>query len=353
MADINITATELLKQKSFIGLVIDKVNSTLDDEVQFTKWFGFAPTRARDWKSGYTKVSSVRAGSVIDKYSNNPIEEREAFVENYISVISMGDDLQKRMDLIEEINDILDQADSMDEAVKQAVDVVFDDYRKVVLMPYKRMDAVVGQFLTDAQAVIDMTTNPEGVQVPASSLKIPFLKEEVTKANQAKFLSWLKDFLAKNSLEGGRLIMNATTFLNVMSSSDEFKGAYTALLPNAEFLVTGGLITNEMANKVFASLGLPLVEIVDNYVNYGDKRVKMIGDNSIAVVPLGELGKIRYYDASKKITPTADVDIQLLQGKHVVKTKYTEEGIVIGYNAEWIPEFLTIPQIAILKLKEK
>ena len=353
MADFKVTAIELLKTRSFVSLVIDKVSATINDEIQFTKWFSFAPTRARDWKSGYSKVSTVRAGSVIDKYANNPIQERELFVENYISVISMGDDLQKRMDLIETISDIIEQADSYEEITRQAVDVIFDDYKKVVLMPYMRMDAVVGQFLTSGQALIGSTTNPDGISINEDSLKIPFLKQDVTKANQAKFLTWLKDFLFKNSLEGGKLVMNATTFFNVMAGSDEFKGAYTALLPNAEFLVTGGLITNEMANKVFSSLGLPQVEIVDKYVNFGESKTKMIGDNAIAVVPDGELGKIRYYDASKKITPTADVDVQILQGKHVVKTKYTEEGIILGYNAEWIPEFTTIPEIAILSLKEK
>ena len=351
--DKGLTLKGLFTSEEILGAVIDRLEAEQKDNIIWKNFLSFRPTRSRAWTVKYGAETGVSVGSVIDRNAKKPLRSRKPVGSGYLEVLNMGDRWQLDNDNLEDLAHLIkdfNQAQPSERGVyiDRIVDIIIRDYKEAYLAPHKRMDLMVGQFLSTGQSIVDRKNNPKGVEL--KDLKLPVKTFMAKKEDQEKFMEYVLTLIKKENLQAEVMMMNRSTFAKVASTSKEFQNTYKALMGTAEFTVNAGLISEDMANQVFSVLGLPRLILMEEYVTVNDERVNIFEDDRIALLPSLNLGDMRHYKTLESDDHVPNYVYQDLEGDHLIGSLRDENGRMVEYTAAWLPEFYNPTKHAVIKL---
>lgn len=353
MADFKLTLDSLFGQPEIMNAVINRIETLEQDKILWKDFLDFESTDSRVWKVAYAAEYGVEVGSIIDRNAKKPLRERKAEGVGYLEVMTMGDRWQLNNDILDKLaGKVADfnRASTQDKGViiDEIVALIIDDYREAYLAPNKRSDLLLGQLLSQGQGIVDRKTNPNGVVI--KDLKLPVTEFTASAEDQKNFMQYVLGLIEKSDIASDIMMMNRATFSKITAGNEEFKDAYKALMGSSEFAVKGGLITEAMANQVFNLLGVPQVKIMNDTVKVNGKKEKVFADDAIALLPVGKLGKMKYYTPLEAKDPIPTLVYNKLAGDHVISSERNKEGRFVEYSAEWLPEFTNPTLHGLIKL---
>lgn len=354
-----LTLEKLLNDPDIIRAVIDRTIAVENDRIYWRDYLDFEQTPGRTFKTYIGNVTRVVMGSVIDRNSNKPIRKRRSLASGVGEVAILGNSYQMDIDRLDQLQLLIDKFNAEKRAGQPAVlneiiTFIVDDFRQCTLAPNKRMDYVVGQLRSTGKASVKFDDNKEGIEL--IDLELPVVKKVAVAADKTKLVAFIRSVTEQMRPGIGTFAvmeMTRTTFNNRLLKSDEFKDTYKMILSNSEIALSGGLITDAMANQLVTGIGLPPIKLVEEYVEKEDGTiVNAFADDKISLLPAGKLGKMRWHTPYEITDRVPGKTYTQLAGGHFISTIRTDEGRFTEYMAEWIPEFRAPNKIAILDLSE-
>ena len=225
--------------------------------------------------------------------------------------------------------------------MQEIIDFIVDDYRQILLAPHKRMDIVVPELLMTGKSTVYMADNKENIALMDIELPFKFIKPDA--ATKAKFISYMQQQIQELKVKYGvfsKMIMSRSTFNKDIVGCAEFGETFKMILGNNQFYVSGGLITSQMASSVFTGIGLPPIEIKEDYVeNQNGENVQIYADDRITLLQSDNVMKMRHHKPYVMTDPVPGRSYNSSEGQMCVCNYRDEEGRYMEYTAEWIPEF--------------
>lgn len=349
---MKLTFDTLFNDPIVVNAVIDRIQAQQKDPIFWQRYLSFEETKARTFKTYFGTQTGVVMGSVIDKNSGKPIRARKSIGSGFGEVASLGDRYQLDNDRLDMIQLLIDKFNANNNIANLTtiLDYVYDDMRQVLLAPHKRMDKFVGDLRSTGTASIDVDNNPDGVEL--LDVTIPAVKETISSEYKDSLISYLQGYIQeKRSTIGtvGVMEMNRKTFNTRIKTSSEFQNSYKSLMGSSEIAIAGGLITDAMANEMFTGIGLPMVRIVEEYVDMPDgSSVNTFADDRIALLPSDRLGNMKWHQPYEPTDPVPGKTYTQRPGGHYISSQRTDEGRFLEYGCEWMAEFTAPQRIAIL-----
>lgn len=136
------------------------------------------------------------------------------------------------------------------------------------------------------------------------------------------------------------MIMSRSTFNKNIVGNKEFGQTFKMILGSNQFYVGGGLITSQMASSVFTGIGLPAIEIKEDYVeNQNGENVQVYSDDRITLLQNDNVMRMRHHRPYVMTDPVPGRTYSQAEGQMSVCNYRDEEGRYMEYTAEWVPEF--------------
>jgi len=356
-----LTIDALFQNAGVVGAIINRVNQTRKDAVYWQQYLDFRPVTTRVFKDYVGTITGVMAGSINSRYGEKPIRERREMGSAYGEVAYLGDAYQMSIDRLSDLQDLIDlynvaKTPDQAQALNDIVDYLYDDFRQVTLAAHKRMDLVVGSLLMTARAqvrnkdaaVTDLNAAELlDIQLPFNTLKPS--ASDVVVDDKLLFISWLQEKINALKPDYGlyaKMIMSRATFVKYVIGSAEFGDKFKMVLGNNSFYLNPALITSELASAVFTGIGLPAIEIKDDYVkDQTGKNVQVYADGYITLLPQDKVGYMRHhtpYEATDPVPGRNYVSAGLAAeaGQMLVSNYRDKEGRYMEYTCEWIPQVL-------------
>ena len=183
------------------------------------------------------------------------------------------------------------------------------------------------------------------------ALPFNFLKPsdtDVKSDGKKMFVSYLREELNKLAPDYGRyakMIMSRATFNKTILGSSEFGEQYKMILGSNEMKLSTGLISSDLASEVFTGLGLPRIEIKEDYVkDQTGKNVQIYADNRITLLPSDEIGYMRHHTPYEAVDPVQGRTYTAADGQMLISNYRDKNGRYMEYTAEWIPQIVN-PQL--------
>lgn len=341
-----LTIQSLLNDPQIVRAVIDRTLAMGLDEIYWKKYLDFERTTSRVFKTYLGVVTGVSAGSIIDRNSNKPLRNRRNLGSGVGEVAYLGDRFQMDNDSLDQLQELINVFNAARTADQQAaltniINFIVDDYRQCLLAPHKRMDLVVGALRSTGEASIALADNPEGIALLDMELPV----HKITPALSVKnyFIAYLKAQIEGLKAKFGKfgfMEMSRKTFNECIVGSSEFSSTYKMIFSDAEIALASGLITSEMASKVFTGIGLPPIVINEDLVEDRDGNFQQcFADNRIALFRTQKIGKMRWHTPYEVQDPIPGKTYTQQEGGMYISNVRTEEGRFMEYGAEWIPEF--------------
>lgn len=245
-----------------------------------------------------------------------------------------------------ELQDILDKFNTANTAdqrtiLDEIIDFIVDDYRQVLLAPHKRMDIIVPELLMTGKTEVHLADNKENITILDIALPFHFLTPDA--AAKDRFITYLQEQLAALRSKFGvfsKMIMSRGTFYKHIVGSAEFGETFKMILGNNQFYVGGSLITSQMASQVFTGIGLPAIEIKEDYVEQQDGTNKQLyADDRITLLYSDKVLDMRHHKPYVMTDPVPGRNYASSDGQMSICNYRDEEGRYMEYTAEWIPEF--------------
>lgn len=264
---------------------------------------------------------------------------------------------QMDIERLSQLQDILDKFNAANTAdqrtiLNEIIDFIYDDYRQILLAPHKRMDIVTGELLMTGKAKVHLADNKENIELLDIDLPFKFLKPEV--AVRTTFISYLKEQIEALKAKYGvfsKMIMSRGTFNKNIVGSKEFGETFKMILGSNQFYVSGGLITSQMASSVFSGIGLPTIEIKEDYVeNQNGENVQIYADDRITLLQSDNVMRMRHHRPYVMTDPVPGRNYSQSEGQMSICNYRDEEGRYMEYTAEWIPEFIAPNKIVNIDL---
>jgi hypothetical protein len=340
-----------------VNAVIDRVLQTRQDRIYWQQYGSFLETKTRVFKTYLGTVTGVMAGSIIGKNDQKPIRERRSLGSGYTEIAYLGDRYQMDIERLSQLQDILDKFNAANTAdqrtiLNEIIDFIYDDYRQILLAPHKRMDIVTGELLMTGKAKVHLADNKENIELLDIDLPFKFLKPEV--AVRTTFISYLKEQIEALKAKYGvfsKMIMSRGTFNKNIVGSKEFGETFKMILGSNQFYVSGGLITSQMASSVFSGIGLPTIEIKEDYVeNQNGENVQIYADDRITLLQSDNVMRMRHHRPYVMTDPVPGRNYSQSEGQMSICNYRDEEGRYMEYTAEWIPEFIAPNKIVNIDL---
>ena len=329
-----------------MNAVIDRVLQTRADKIYWKQYGSFLETKTRVFKTYLGTVTGVIAGSIIGKNDQKPLRERRNLGSGYTEIAYLGDRYQMDVDRLSQLQDILDKfneanTDSQEAILNEIIDFIYDDYRQILLAPHKRMDIVVGELLMTGKAQVHLADNEEEIKLLDIELPFKYLIPEASVKNT--FISYLKEQIETLKAKYGvfsKMIMSRGTFNKNIVGSKEFGETFKMILGNNQFYLDGGLITSQVASSVFTGIGLPGIEIKEDYVEtQSGENVQVYKDNRITLLQSDNVMRMRHHKPYVMTDPVPGRTYTQAEGQMSICNYRDEEGRYMEYTAEWIPEF--------------
>lgn len=354
---MNLTIQTLFSDPMIVKAVIDRVLQTRQDRIYWQQYGSFLETKTRVFKTYLGTVTGVVAGSIIGKNDQKPIRERRSLGSGYTEIAYLGDRYQMDIERLSQLQDILDKFNSANTAdqrtiLNEIINFIYDDYRQILLAPHKRMDIVVGEMLMTGKSKVYLADNKENIEVLDVELPYKFLTPEA--AVKDKFISYLKEKIEELKVQYGvfsKMVMSRGTFNKNIVGSKEFGETFKMILGSNQFYVSGGLITSQMASSVFSGIGLPTIEIKEDYVeNQNGENVQIYADDRITLLQSDNVLRMRHHRPYVMTDPVPGRNYSQSEGQMSICNYRDEEGRYMEYTAEWIPEFIAPNKIVNIDL---
>ena len=352
-----LTINTLLNDATVVKAVIDRTIALGLGEIYWKRYLKFEQTGSRTFKTFFGSVTGVTAGSIIDKNSNKPLRNRRSLGSGYGEVAYLGDRYQMdndRLDMLQSLIDHFNSAKTADQAtaMNEIIDYIVDDLRQVLLAPHKRMDIVLGSLRSTGKASVTLADNPEGIEILDIDLPVHLITPEV--ADKDKFITYLKGQVEALKTKFGLFAfmeMSRSTFNKSIIGSSEFNATYKMIFSDAEVALSSGLITSEMATKVFGGIGLPGIKINEDLVQKADGTFHhCFADDRIGLYQSNDLGKMMWHTPYEIVDPIQGKTYTRSEGGMYMSNVRTEEGRFMEYGAEWIPNIINPNKIVIFDL---
>ena len=356
---MNLTIQALFTDPMIVNAVIDRVLQTRQDRIYWQQYGSFRETKTRVFKTYLGTVTGVVAGSIIGKNDQKPIRERRSLGSGYTEIAYLGDRYQMDIELLSQLQDILDKFNAANTAEQQTIlneiiDFIYDDYRQILLAPHKRMDIVVGDLIMTGKSEVHLADNKENIEV--LDIELPFHFEKPTKEDKTNFITYLMNKLQELKVKYGqfpKMIMSRGTFVKNIIGSSEFGNQFKMQLSSNQMYLSTGLITSELASQIFTGIGLPAIEIKEDYVEMQDGTLKQIyADGHIALLPSDNVLRMRHHKPYVMTDPVPGRTYNQSEGQMSVCNYRDEEGRYMEYTAEWVPEFIAPNKIVNIDLTE-
>lgn len=352
---MTLTIQSLFNEPAIVGAVINRVLQTRTDAIYWQEFLDWRKTTTRVFKDYIGSVRGVMAGSINSQFGEKPIRERRNMGEGYGEIAYLGDRYQMSVDRLSELQDLLDKyneanATGQVSALNDIIAFIYDDYRQVMLAAHKRMDLVVGDLLMTGKAVVrnkDKAVSEQNateflnIELPMNAIELR--DSDVINGTKKKLVTFLMNKLNELAPDFGKyskMIMSRGTFVKHIIGSSEFGDMFKMQLGSNQMYLSTGLVTSDLASDLFMGIGLPAIEIKDDYVKeQNGKNVQVYADGHITLLPQDKIGYMRYhtpYEQTDPVpgmtyTPTGDGDM-------LVAANRDHNGRYLEYTAEWIPQ---------------
>lgn len=366
---MQLTIDALFNDSNIVSAIINRVNQTRKDTIYWQQHFTFRPVATRVFKDYIGMVTGVMAGSINSRFGEKPIRERRNIGSGYGEIAYLGDAYQMSIDRLSELQDLIDkynQARTADQAMalNEIVQYIADDYRQVTLAAHKRMDIVCGSLLMTGESVVynkDAAIDNHLTDNKLLEIKLPYnyIKPntlDVMVLGKNKFVSYLRDKLNELAPDYGRymkMIMSRSTFNKFIIGSSEFGEQYKMILGSNEMNLSTGLVSSTLASQVFTGIGLPAIEIKEDYVkDQTGKNVQIYSDNRISMLPSDVIGYMRHHTPYEATDPIPGRTYTRTDGQMLISSFRDNNGRYLEYTAEWIPQVETPNMITNFDLSE-
>lgn len=349
-----LTIYTLFNDPNIVNAVIQRVLQTRKDTIYWQQYLDFRRTTTRVFKDYIGQVTGVMAGSINSRYGEKPIRERRNIGSGYGEIAYLGDRYQISVDRLSELQDLIDKynaAKPADQiaAMQDIVNFIYDDYRQVLLAPHKRMDMVLGSMLMTGEATVkNKNDNAGGVNLLEIKLPFKFITPE-TEA-KTKFITYLQQKVNElKSIYGTfpKMIMSRGTFVKNIIGSEEFGDKFKMQLTGNEMYLSTGLITSQLASSIFTGIGLPAIEIKEDYVlDQTGKNVQIYADDRITLLPQDKIGYMRFHTPYEAVDGVPGRNYTQADGEMLISGYKDGNGRYLEYTAEWIPQ-ITNPNLIV------
>jgi hypothetical protein len=349
-----LTIYTLFNDPNIVNAVIQRVLQTRKDTIYWQQYLDFRRTTTRVFKDYIGQVTGVMAGSINSRYGEKPIRERRNIGSGYGEIAYLGDRYQISVDRLSELQDLINKynaAKPADQiaAMQDIVNFIYDDYRQVLLAPHKRMDMVLGSMLMTGEATVkNKDDNAGGVNLLEIKLPFKFITPE-TEA-KTKFITYLQQKVNElKSIYGTfpKMIMSRGTFVKNIIGSEEFGDKFKMQLTGNEMYLSTGLITSQLASSIFTGIGLPAIEIKEDYVlDQTGKNVQIYADDRITLLPQDKIGYMRFHTPYEAVDGVPGRNYTQADGEMLISGYKDGNGRYLEYTAEWIPQ-ITNPNLIV------
>ena len=296
-----LTIHSLFNDPEVVSAVINRVLQTRKDAIYWTQYLDFRRTVTRVFKDYIGTVTGVMAGSINSQFGEKPIRERRNIGSGYGEIAYLGDRYQISIDRLSDLQDLIDKynaAKTADQvsAMRDIIDFIYDDYRQV-------------------QQQINALAPDYGI--------FP------------------------------KMIMSRGTFVKNIIGSAEFGEQFKMQLSGNEMYLSTGLITSQLASQVFTGIGLPAIEIKEDYVkDQTGKNVQIYADDRITLLPQDKIGWMRWHTPYEATDPTPGRNYSEADGGMLISGYKDNNGRYLEYTAEWIPQISNPNMIVNFDLSE-
>ena len=349
-----LTIYTLFNDPNIVNAVIQRVLQTRKDTIYWQQYLDFRRTTTRVFKDYIGQVTGVMAGSINSRYGEKPIRERRNIGSGYGEIAYLGDRYQISIDRLSELQDLVDKfnaAKTADQvaAMQDIVNFIYDDYRQVLLAAHKRMDIVVGSLLMTGKAQVkNKDDNAGGIDLLDIELPFKFITPEA--GAKANFITYLQQQINELKAVYGnfpKMIMSRGTFVKNIIGSSEFGDKFKMQLTGNEMYMSTGLITSQLASSVFTGIGLPAIEIKEDYVlDQSGKNVQIYEDNRITLLPQDKIGYMRFHTPYEAVDGVPGRNYSQADGDMLISGYKDGNGRYLEYTAEWIPQ-ITNPNLIV------
>ena len=352
---MTLTIQTLFNEPAIVGAVINRVLQTRKDAIYWMQYLDFRRTTTRVFKDYIGSIQGVMAGSVNSQFGEKPIRERRNIGSGYGEIAYLGDRYQMSVDRLSDLQDLLDKynaanATGQETDLNDIIAFIYDDYRQVMLAAHKRMDLVVGSLLMTGKAVVrNKDKAVEDHDATAFlNIELPFniltpAKADVVIDSKVKMVSWLQAKLNEIAPDYGRyqkMMMSRGTFVKNILGSSEFGEMFKMQLGQNQMYLSTGLVTSELASQLFTGIGLPAIEIKDDYVKeQNGKNVQVYADGFITLLPQDKVGYMRFHTPYEATDPVPGMNYTPSgEGDMLIAANRDHNGRYLEYTAEWIPQ---------------
>lgn len=349
-----LTIYTLFNDPNIVNAVIQRVLQTRKDTIYWQQYLDFRRTTTRVFKDYIGQVTGVMAGSINSRYGEKPIRERRNIGSGYGEIAYLGDAYQISIDRLSELQDLIDKfnaAKPADQvaAMQDIVNFIYDDYRQVILAPHKRMDIVFGSLLMTGVATVKNKDNNTG-GVDLLNIELPFKFIKPGTESKANFITYLQQTINELKSTYGnfpKMIMSRGTFVKNIIGSSEFGDKFKMQLSGNEMYMSTGLITSQLASTVFTGIGLPAIEIKEDYVlDQSGKNIQIYADDRITLLPQDKIGYMRFHTPYEAVDGVPGRNYTQADGDMLISGYKDKNGRYLEYTAEWIPQ-ITNPNLIV------
>lgn len=351
-----LTLDKIFNDNVVLKAMIDRVTQTETDRIYWQRYLDFEYTSSRFFKTYFGSVTGVTMGSIIDKNSGKPIRERKNLGSGIGEVAVLGNKFQLDNDRLDTVRELINKFNAAGQGqpavMTEIINFLADDIRQCALAPHKRMDYIIGQLRSTGKASVKLADNPQGIEL--IDLELPVVTKTPASTDKANLISYLQRAVQELRPTLGTfsvMEMTRTTFNNRIAKSSEFSNAYKMILGNSEIAVSGGVITDSMANQLLTGIGLPAIRIVEEYVVDEQGTTKScFADDRISLLRQDKIGKMMWHTPYEITDPIPNKVYTGLQGGHFISTQRTDEGRFTEYMAEWMPNISEPNKIVVFDL---
>ena len=352
---MTLTIQTLFNEPAIVGAVINRVLQTRKDAIYWQQYLDFRRTTTRVFKDYIGSVRGVMAGSINSRFGEKPIRERQNIGNGVGEIAYLGDRYQMPVDRLSDLQDLIDKYNAANaagqvSALNEIIAFIYDDYRQVMLAAHKRMDLVVGSLLMTGKAVVRNKDKAQSEQGATEFLDIELpmnfitpQNSDVTDGGKKKLVTFLMrklDAIAPDFGKYAKMVMSRGTFVKHIIGSSEFGDMFKMQLGQNQMYLSTGLITSDLASQLFTGIGLPAIEIKEDYVKeQNGKNVQVYTDNRITLLPQDKIGYMRFHTPYEQTDPVPGMTYSSAgEGDMLVASNRDHNGRYLEYTAEWIPQ---------------